>query len=279
MAGDDHLARQLRESDRERYLTTLYAPPGKRPHLIALYAFNGEIAAVRDRVREPMAGEVRLQWWRDAIAAGAGAPTGNPVADCLNETISACALPGAAFERLLEARIFDLYDDPMPDRAALEGYCGETASTVIQLAMMILDRDAASDWADAAGHAGCAQAMTGLLRLLPLHRTRGQCFLPADLLAAAGTSPQELIGGENREGAARAIVAMTALAREHLDAFVSHAKGLPQALRPAFLPLAPVPAYLKAMTARPEQALDRTAAVSAPRAQLLLMYRALRGWG
>ena len=43
------------------------------------------------------------------------------------------------FDDYLEARIFDLYDDPMPGRAELEGYCGETASALIQLAALVLD--------------------------------------------------------------------------------------------------------------------------------------------
>lgn len=278
MADGDHLARLLRETDRERYLATLYAPPDKRPALTALYAFNAETAAVRDRIHEPMAGEVRLQWWRDAITAGPGIHTGNPVADAVHDMIEAYQLPASAFERLLEARIFDLYDDPMPDRASLEGYCGETASTVIQMAALILDRDAAARWADAAGHAGCAQAMTGLLRLLPLHRARGQCFLPADLLAASGTSPQELIAAENREAARHAVVAMAALAREHWEAFASRAASLPQSLRSAFLPLAPVPAYLKKIADSPGEALDRVAEISGPRCHILFLYRATRGW-
>ena len=278
MADEAHLAGLLRETDRERYLTALYAPPDKRAALIALYAFNAEIAAISDRIHEPMAGEIRLQWWRDALVAGAGVHTGNPVADALHDVIEAYPLPRSAFERLLAARIFDLYDDPMPDRTSLEGYCGETASAIIQLAALILDRDTASEWSDAAGHAGCAQAMTGLLRLLPLHRARGQCFLPTDLLEAAGTSPQELIAGDNQQALARAIVAMTALAREHFDAFASHARELPQKLRPAFLPMATVPAYLSAIAAHPERAVDRTAGITAPRAQIAIMYRALRGW-
>jgi phytoene synthase len=276
MADPDQLADLLRDTDRERYLTTLYARAEKRQALTALYAFNAEIASIRDKIREPMAGEVRLQWWRDAI--GAGGTTGNPLADALIDTIESYRLPVSAFDRLLEARVFDLYDDPMPDRASLEGYCGETASAIIQLAALILDPEAAASHADSAGHAGCAQAMTGMLRLLPLHRARGQCFLPAELLASAGTSPQELIAGENYAGLSRAVLAAAALAKEHLDAFVRHAAGLPQALRPAFLPLAAVPAYLKAIAARPERALDRVPEISALRSQFTLTHRALRGW-
>ena len=131
-------------------------------------------------------------------------------------------------ENYLDARIFDLYDDPMPSRNDLEGYCGETASALIQLASLILDASAAPRFADVAGHAGCAQAIAGLLRLLPIHRARGQCYVPKDILAAAGTSPEEFVAGDGGAGARRAVSAMVALARQHLSAFEAGAKNLPR---------------------------------------------------
>ncbi len=277
MDGDAQLSQSLRETDRDRYLTTLYAPADKRAALTTLYAFNAEIASIRDKIREPMAGEVRLQWWRDAIAAGSDA-TGNPLADALTAIIAEHRLPQSAFDRMLEARIFDLYDDPMPDRTTLEGYCGETASTLIQLAALILEPEEGQRWANAAGHAGCAQAIAGLLRLLPLHRARGQCFVPVDVLTAAGTNPTELIAGDNPDGAARAVEAMVALAREHHAAFVKNASGLPQSLRPAFLPVAPVPASLKAIGVKPQRPLEQTLGSSPARTNLAILNRALRGW-
>ncbi|TIW66499.1 MAG: phytoene/squalene synthase family protein, partial [Mesorhizobium sp.] len=165
----------VRASDHDRYLSALYAPADKRDALFSLYAFNAEIASVRDRIHEPLPGEVRLQWWRDVIAAENDAETGHPIADALRATISANRLPKTAFDNMLEARIFDLYDDPMPSRTDLEGYCGETAAALIQLAAMMLDPQEAPRFADLAGRAGCAQAITGLLLLLPLYRRRGQC--------------------------------------------------------------------------------------------------------
>ncbi|TIL84863.1 MAG: phytoene/squalene synthase family protein, partial [Mesorhizobium sp.] len=125
----------VRAADHDRYVCALYAPEDKRDALFSLYAFNAEISGIRDRIRDALPGEVRLQWWRDVIAAeDAGVGTGHPVADALKATISAHHLPKPAFENMLEARIFDLYDDPMPSRTDLEGYCGETAAALIQLA-------------------------------------------------------------------------------------------------------------------------------------------------
>src|ERR1700754_3588912 len=98
----------VRAADHDRYLTALYAPADKRDALFSLYAFNAEIAGIRDRIHEALPGEVRLQWWRDLIADNDGASVGHPVADALKATISGHRLPKQAFDNMLEARIFDL---------------------------------------------------------------------------------------------------------------------------------------------------------------------------
>ncbi|MER9238312.1 phytoene/squalene synthase family protein [Mesorhizobium sp. M0633] len=269
----------VRAADHDRYLTALYAPEDKRDALFSLYAFNAEIAGIRDRIREALPGEVRLQWWRDVIAAEEDeAEIGHPVADALKATISTHRLPKAAFDNMLEARIFDLYDDPMPSRTDLEGYCGETAAALIQLAAVVLDPVEAPRFAELAGRAGCAQAMTGLLLLLPLHRKRGQCFVPADILAAAGSSPEEFVAGDGGSGAQRAVAAMIALAREHLSAFEQGASTLPVSLRPAFLPLALTGAYLDKMETARRSPLKDMARLSVLRRHWLLFRRATRGW-
>ncbi|MET3579714.1 phytoene synthase [Mesorhizobium robiniae] len=281
----------VRTADHDRYVSALYAPEDKRDALFSLYAFNAEISGIRDRIREALPGEVRLQWWRDVIAAendGAGeddgaaedggAGTGHPVADALKATIAAHRLPKLAFENMLEARVFDLYDDPMPSRTDLEGYCGETAAALIQLVAMVLDPAEAPRFAELTGRAGCAQAMTGLLLLLPQHRKRGQCFVPADILAAAGSSPEEFVAGDGGPGAQRAVAAMIALAREHLAAFESGASALPVSLRPAFLPLALSRAYLGKMESSRHSPLDGAVRLSAMRRHWLLFRGATRGW-
>ncbi|WP_296738550.1 phytoene/squalene synthase family protein [Mesorhizobium sp.] len=268
----------VRAADHDRYLSALYAPAEKRDALVALYAFNAEVASVRDRIHEPLPGEVRLQWWRDVIAAEGEAETGHPIADALKAAIAANHLPKPAFDNMLEARIFDLYDDPMPSRTDLEGYCGETAAALIQLTAMALDAKEAPRFAELAGRAGCAQAITGLMLLLPLHRRRGQCYVPADILAAAGSSPEEFVEGDGGPGAQRAVAAMIALAREHLNAFQKSAPTLPVALRPAFLPLALTRAYLDKMEKGGRSPLAGNVTLSILRRHWLLLRHAMRGW-
>lgn len=275
--NEAHCLALLREADPDRYLSVLYAPAEKRGALAALYAFNAEIARIRDLVHEPLPGEVRLQWWRDLINGEArGSAEAHPVASALIDTIETYALPRTAFDNYCEARIFDLYDDPMPSRNDLEGYCGETASAIIQLACLILDRDAAQAHTETVGHAGVAQAIVGLMRLLPIHRRRGQLYVPADMLASVGVSAETFLSGEDKAAFKRGVHVMLALAREHLAKFEAGRTQAPKSLAPAFLPLALVPAYLGALERLGEKAGEKVADISALRKHWLMLRRALK---
>ncbi|MCQ1853031.1 phytoene/squalene synthase family protein [Neorhizobium galegae] len=235
--GDICLA-TLRDTDRDRYLACLLSPEDKRGALAALYAFNAEIARVRDVVREPLPGEIRLQWWRDLLEGNAqGDSTGNPIAASLLEAIETYRLPRQTLVDMIEARIFDLYDDPLTDRNALEGYAGETASAVIQLASLILSPTDAAKSSEAAGHAGVAQSIAGFLLLMPIHRRRHQLYLPLDILSATGLDRDTFLRGEDRSRISAAIEAFAGLGLEHL-AKARKSGTAPAAVFPAYLPVA-----------------------------------------
>lgn len=228
----------LRETDRDRYLACLLSPEAKRGPLAALYAFNAEIARVRDLVREPLPGEIRLQWWRDLVEGQAqGDAGGNPLAAALLDTVERYRLPRRTLIDMIDARIFDLYDDPIPDRHAFEGYAGETASALIQLASLVLSADDAARAADAAGHAGVAQAVAGSLLLLPLHRSRSQLYVPLEILSATGLDRDSFLAADDKPRLSAAIEAFANLGREHL-AKARQAGPVPVSVFPAYLPLA-----------------------------------------
>src|SRR5918998_4779414 len=173
----------VRDGDPDRFFAGLFAPADRRLHLFALYAFSLEVARVRDAVSDPVLGDIRLQWWRDALQGEArGDVRANPVAAALDDTIVQFRLPRQSLVDLIDARIFDLYEDPMPSLNDLEGYCGETSSSLIQLSSLILSDGTNPGTADAAGHAGVAYAIAGLLRAFPIHARQGQVYVPADIL-------------------------------------------------------------------------------------------------
>src|SRR5450830_2187481 len=85
----EHCAALVREADRDRFLATLFAPAEHRDALFALYAFNLEIIRVRELAREPMPGEIRLQWWREVLSGERdGEAVAHPVAAALRETLA-----------------------------------------------------------------------------------------------------------------------------------------------------------------------------------------------
>ena len=237
--------------DHDRWLATLLAPPERRPALFALYAFASEIARIRETVTQPALGEMRLTWWREALEGARRAEAAShPVAGAALALIDSLHLTPQAFVNLIEARRFDLYDDPVPSLAFLEGYAGETASALFRLAAIALAGGRDPGGAAAAGHAGVAYAITGLLRALPWHAAQGRCCLPADLLARHGLAPADVTGARDTPALRAALAELRAHARRRHDEARAGLGDVARDARPAFAPLALVPLYLKAMEAK-----------------------------
>lgn len=241
-----HAAEALRQDDRDRYLSTLVLTGDHRAAVTALYAFNADVASIRERVSDPAPGEIRLQWWSDALEGeGHGVVRQNPVADALLDTIARYNIPAGTLLRLIGARRFDLYDDPMPDLESFEGYAGETVSTLYQLAAMILNDGETIETGDAAGHLGVAHAMIGHLRAFGYVSSQGRIVLPWSIMAANGVTEDEIFSGTVSEGVVEALGQVAELAGEHLTKAERAIRGLPARLRPAFAQYAVLDAQLK----------------------------------
>jgi 15-cis-phytoene synthase len=273
-----HCETLVREGDRDRYFAALFAPADKRPALFALYAFNLEIARVRESVSDPMPGELRLQWWRDALQGEArGNVRANPVTAALDDSIVRFRLPRQALVDLVDARGFDLYDDPMPTIADLEGYAGETSSALIRLAAIILNDGADPGAADAAGHAGVAYAVAGLLRSFPWHARRGQVFLPAQVFNRHGVSREDIVLGRGGPGLAAALAEIREIARDHFRRARGLRATIAAAILPAFLPVALVEPYLARMERAGHDPFRTSVDLPQWRRQLALWRAARRG--
>src|SRR5437868_8495838 len=190
----DHCEELVRTGDKNRFLATLFAPQKYRRAFYALYAFNLEVARTRELAREPMPGEIRLQWWRDVLGgAGRGEIDAHPVAAALRDVVVRYRLPPRMLLELIDARSFDLYDEPVASLSYLERYAMHTSSALIDLAARILCDGRDPNVGDLARHAGIAYAIAGLLLALPVHAARGQLYLPADLMARYGAESADAL--------------------------------------------------------------------------------------
>lgn len=238
----------VRTLDPDRYFACLFAPRASQPFLFALYAFNTEIARVRETVSEPMPGEIRHQWWREALSCcSAEAAAQNPVAAALGHTLKRFHLPPEPLLALIEARSFDLYDDPMPTWLDLEGYCGETSSALIRLASLVLAGGEDAGSAELCGHAGVAYAITGLLRTFPIHARRNQCYIPHETLIACGVALEDIYAGKDSDKLRAALATVRARAQEHLDTLCRGLGKVDPRIRAAFYPVSLVQPYLDRM--------------------------------
>jgi phytoene synthase len=247
-AGSDreHIHALVRSADQDRYWAGLLLPAQARDRLFALYAFNIELARIGEQTREPFLGEIRLQWWRDALAAAPGAVTGNPVADALADARTACDLPAALLDGMIDARSVDVHRDSIESMDALAAYIGATAGALFQLGAWIAGARG-GEMRGICHEAAMAHGITGMLRALPYHAARGQLYLPTQFLRAFGVEGDAVLRGEESEGLRTALGVLRAQALGHLAAFRRVASAIPPGALPVFLPLTLIPATLRAL--------------------------------
>jgi len=251
----DAVRRIARAADPDRALAALFAPPETRADLLALYAFNAELARIADQVTEPGLGAIRLQWWREAIEHAANGETaGHPVADAFGEVLARRALSRERIAGLIDARTFDVGETVMPDARTLDAYLFDTTGGLFALAAEIVGAEGEKrDLVAEAG--GRAYGLVRVMRSVPVLAAKGRTYLAADALARHGTSPQAIFAGETSEGLKALLAEMREEARAslrearfHLFGEGMQGTGLDEAGRTAFLPLSLVEPYLAALT-------------------------------
>jgi 15-cis-phytoene synthase len=177
-AMDETLAALVRQHDPDRFLTALFAPSEQRDALLALYAFNHELARAREVASEPTLALIRLQWWREVVD---GAVRHHEVATPLRAAIDAGLLQRTGLHALIDAREIEAE----PEIATLDEwrtYVLAGAGGLAVAAAQVLG----TPEPEAVRPLGAAYGVAGLLRSVPVLAARGRCLLPVDLLAAQG---------------------------------------------------------------------------------------------
>jgi NADH dehydrogenase [ubiquinone] 1 alpha subcomplex assembly factor 6 len=240
------LAASLRRHDRDRFLTTLFAPSDRRAALVALYGFNFEVAKIREIVHEPLLGQIRLQWWREAIdEIYRGATTRkHEVVQPLAEAIRRFALTRYHFDRLIDGRTADLDDVPPRDLAAFETYAGETSGRLVFLALEILDATEPAA-IEAGRHVGIAWALVGLIRALPVQLRMRRVTLPAALMQEHGVDEAQLLALKPSPALAAVVERIAGAARQHLAQAGALRHTVPRRATAALLPATLARAHLR----------------------------------
>ena len=194
----------------------LFAPVARQEALFALYAFNYEIARARESVTQPMLGQIRLQWWRENIAAAfeGGGIRQHPVVEAITATIREFGLTRDHFDGLIDARETDLADEPPASLAALEEYAESTSATLVYVALEVLGMHEPAA-REAGLHVGVAYSLAGLLRAMPF---RERQIIPADIPTPYG------------------VTTVAAAGLRHLQAARALRNRIPRSALPALLP-------------------------------------------
>ncbi|WP_232796463.1 squalene/phytoene synthase family protein [Roseovarius salinarum] len=255
MLSDDLIAcaQSVERADPDRFAAAMAAPPAARPALFAIYAFNVEVSRAPWMTSEPMIGEMRLQWWRDALEeiAGGGAVRRHEVATPLSRVLDA---EGARLlDALVAARRWDLYRDPFEDEGHFEDYIEKTAANLMVAAARALGPADAAPLRDA-GH---AQGLANWMRAVPALEKAGCVPLVDGRPEAIARLAQDGLARLKRARAARA--------------------GVSAAARPAALPAWRSGAILSRVRRNPDLVAKGRVDVAPARSRLVLMLRAATG--
>ncbi len=187
------LGQQVKQQDHDRYLTLVFAPAAVREDLFALAAFNQELARTAERVSEPLLGEMRFAWWRDAIEAmvEGGAVPEHPVTKALEPLVGQGRLSAEALQTMVEARRRDLDSEPFANEDALKRYVRETSGTANRLTAQLMGLT--GEALAAAEELGTAWGLLGQLRSFAAWRRSGRIWLPQTAMLAAGTTRGQLL--------------------------------------------------------------------------------------
>jgi phytoene/squalene synthetase len=246
------LAIHVARVDPHRWDAARLAPRRARFGLAVLYAFNYEIARIREVVREPMLGAIRLHWWRETLAEIFEADTRpaqlrrrHELAAPLAEVIRDAKLERPAFDALIDAREKDLEPAPFPTLADFTSYAERSSAGLIGLAAQVLAPGSIFDGQARAAmrEAGLAWALTGILRSASVWASQGRNLTPAEFAHDQGLRHEDVAPGA--PGFATAAGRLAAIAATHHRLARRLGAALPSRALPALAYVALTPGLLR----------------------------------
>ena len=232
------------QADPDRFLSLAFVDEEKARDLLAIFAFNVEVAKTAEVTSEAITGEIRLQWWREAIEEiYAGQPRQHEVVQALYECVSQKEISRHLFDELIDARTFDLYEDPFASEGEQTDYIDRTAGHVVRLACSVLD--GGTEDQRLSGQAGKLWGRLGLLRALGFHARRNRTYI---LDEKAG---RDLLNGNVTQDVKNHIAAETSDLEKQYESLRKAISNLSPHTFVSVLPTVLLPTYLSRLK-RPE---------------------------
>ncbi|CAK0759545.1 NADH dehydrogenase (ubiquinone) 1 alpha subcomplex assembly factor 6 [Azospirillaceae bacterium] len=228
----------VRVHDRDRFLTCLFAPLDCREDIYALYALNHEVAKTREIVSQPIMGQIRLQWWRDAIDAlyenDGSVSSHQELLGALLVAIGRHGLKQDYFHRLLDARERDLQDDFIETIDDLIDYVDATSGNLCLLALQILGVQ--GEEVENAGRVlGMTWGLMGLLRAVSFHARARRLYLPKEVMVRRGGDAEDVFAQKFTPALAAVVQEIAEAIRERLSRVDRMQRDLPKTMRPVLL--------------------------------------------
>ncbi|MBL4602857.1 MAG: squalene/phytoene synthase family protein [Emcibacteraceae bacterium] len=241
---ETYCADQVKKYDYNRFLVTLFAPADVREDLFALFSFNHEVAKIREAVSEPMLGEIRLQWWREAIEGIVeNKPRNHEVVLPLGTAFHKHGLKADMFLKVIEARTADLYDENPKTLADFENYLGATSGNLTKIAAYICgERD--EHVLSLAYDLGLVWGLIGTVRAVRYHISLRKLSFPQDLMDEYGVTKRNIMAMDEGENIKNLVQGLCISAEKYLDQIAADKKLINKKTRPIFLLMALSRSYL-----------------------------------
>jgi len=234
---DASITNALGSSDRDRLFAAQFVPSDRRASILAVLAFNSDLGSIAWQVTEPIIGQMRFQWWRDALdGICAGTPPVHMTAGPLSKAVIAHQIAPSALMALIDAREAMFLADQPATLSDLESLVRAVDGAVFSLFADVLSDGAASDDAyTVAGHIGAAWGLIGVVRALPAWVSARRFMLPSDLCRSANLDKDAVIERGPQPALRACLKPILASARGHLNQARQKLNAVPKSVRPAFL--------------------------------------------
>ena len=240
----------VRESDFDRYAASLFAPPERRAQLLALYGFQRRDRAGARADHQPLAGEIRLQWWIDVLSgksAGDAQAIRLPRSCCRPSRRAGCrARASASWSKRIGSISMTSRCRPRPRWKAFSTRPRASCSCLARACSRPAQPVERSPLLEAlAHHASLAHGLTSLIEAMPRHAARRQLYVPLELFEQFGVSATPCSPGSRSIDLTRLVRSLADEAAREFAEAMKLMPGIDGAMRPSFLLLALVPARLK----------------------------------